>query len=79
MKKIVFFNIPAQGHTNPTLGVVRELVARVGANIRRTAMAAAAAPAAASAAVFSAFTASTFDSSTAARTTIAFCTGCRSF
>lgn len=28
MKKIVFFNIPAQGHTNPTLGVVRELVAR---------------------------------------------------
>lgn len=28
MKKIVFFNIPAHGHTNPTLGVVRELVAR---------------------------------------------------
>ena len=26
--KIVFFNIPAQGHTNPTLGVVRELTAR---------------------------------------------------
>lgn len=28
MKKIVFFCIPAHGHTNPTLGVVRELVAR---------------------------------------------------
>jgi UDP:flavonoid glycosyltransferase YjiC (YdhE family) len=28
MSKIVFFNIPAQGHTNPTLGVVRELIAR---------------------------------------------------
>ena len=28
MSKIVFFNIPAQGHTNPTLGVVRELVLR---------------------------------------------------
>lgn len=28
MKKIVFFNIPAHGHTNPTLGVVRELVLR---------------------------------------------------
>lgn len=28
MKKIVFFCIPAQGHTNPTLGVVRELVNR---------------------------------------------------
>lgn len=28
MSKIVFFCIPAQGHTNPTLGVVRELVAR---------------------------------------------------
>ncbi len=26
MSKIVFFNIPAQGHTNPTLGVVSELV-----------------------------------------------------
>lgn len=26
--KIVFFCIPAHGHTNPTLGVVRELVAR---------------------------------------------------
>lgn len=26
MKKIVFFCIPAYGHTNPTLGVVRELV-----------------------------------------------------
>jgi len=26
MKKIVFFCIPAHGHTNPTLGVVRELV-----------------------------------------------------
>ena len=28
MSKIVFFCIPAHGHTNPTLGVVRELVAR---------------------------------------------------
>ena len=28
MSKLVFFNIPAYGHTNPTLGVVRELVAR---------------------------------------------------
>lgn len=28
MGKIAFFCIPAQGHTNPTLGVVRELVAR---------------------------------------------------
>lgn len=28
MSKIAFFCIPAQGHTNPTLGVVRELVAR---------------------------------------------------
>ncbi len=28
MSKIVFFNIPAFGHTNPTLGVVRELVSR---------------------------------------------------
>ena len=28
MSKIVFFGIPAHGHTNPTLGVVRELVAR---------------------------------------------------
>ena len=28
MKKIVFFCIPAYGHTNPTLGVVRELVAQ---------------------------------------------------
>lgn len=27
MSKIVFFCIPAHGHTNPTLGVVRELVA----------------------------------------------------
>lgn len=27
-KKIVFFNIPAHGHTNPTLGVVKELVSR---------------------------------------------------
>lgn len=26
MKKIVFFCIPAYGHTNPTLGVVTELV-----------------------------------------------------
>ncbi|MBQ9740449.1 MAG: glucosyltransferase, partial [Kiritimatiellae bacterium] len=28
MSRIVFFGIPAHGHTNPTLGVVRELVAR---------------------------------------------------
>jgi len=28
MSKIVFFCIPAHGHTNPTLGVVRELVDR---------------------------------------------------
>lgn len=28
MSKIVFFCIPAQGHTNPTLGVVRELISR---------------------------------------------------
>ncbi len=28
MSKIVFFCIPAYGHTNPTLGVVKELVAR---------------------------------------------------
>lgn len=28
MGKVVFFCIPAQGHTNPTLGVVRELVKR---------------------------------------------------
>ncbi|MDD6564594.1 MAG: glycosyltransferase [Clostridiales bacterium] len=28
MRKIVFFNIPAYGHTNPTLGVVKELVSR---------------------------------------------------
>lgn len=28
MSKVVFFCIPAHGHTNPTLGVVRELVAR---------------------------------------------------
>ena len=28
MSKIVFFNIPAHGHTNPTLGVVKELVWR---------------------------------------------------
>ena len=27
-KTIVFFCIPAHGHTNPTLGVVRELVSR---------------------------------------------------
>ena len=26
MNKIVFFNMPAHGHTNPTLEVVRELV-----------------------------------------------------
>lgn len=28
MSKIVFFNIPAHGHTNPTLGVLMELVSR---------------------------------------------------
>lgn len=28
MSKIVFFCIPAHGHTNPTLGVVRELIKR---------------------------------------------------
>ena len=28
MRKIVFFCIPAHGHTNPTLGVVRELIQR---------------------------------------------------
>ena len=28
MSKIVYFCIPAHGHTNPTLGVVRELIAR---------------------------------------------------
>ena len=28
MSKIVFFCIPAYGHTNPTLGVVRELTAQ---------------------------------------------------
>lgn len=28
MAKIVFFSIPAYGHTNPTLGLVRELTAR---------------------------------------------------
>jgi len=28
VSKIVFFCIPAHGHTNPTLGVVRELIAR---------------------------------------------------
>ena len=28
MSKIVFFCIPAHGHTNPTLAVVKELVAR---------------------------------------------------
>ena len=28
MRKIVFFCIPAHGHTNPTLGVVKELVSR---------------------------------------------------
>ena len=28
MSRIVFFSIPAHGHTNPTLGVVRELVSR---------------------------------------------------
>lgn len=28
MATIVFFGIPAHGHTNPTLEVVRELIAR---------------------------------------------------
>ncbi|MBP3684773.1 MAG: glucosyltransferase [Oscillospiraceae bacterium] len=28
MSRIIFFNIPAHGHTNPTLNVVRELVSR---------------------------------------------------
>ena len=28
MARIVFFCIPAHGHTNPTLAVVRELVSR---------------------------------------------------
>ncbi len=28
MSKIVFFSIPAHGHTNPTLGVVKELISR---------------------------------------------------
>jgi len=28
VSKIVFFGIPAHGHTNPTLGVVRELISR---------------------------------------------------
>jgi len=28
MSRVVFFCIPAHGHTNPTLGVVRELIAR---------------------------------------------------
>lgn len=28
MARIAFFNIPAHGHTNPTLGVVRELISR---------------------------------------------------
>ena len=28
MSNIVFFCIPAYGHTNPTLGVVRELIKR---------------------------------------------------
>ena len=28
MSKIVFFCIPAHGHTNPTLNVVRELISR---------------------------------------------------
>jgi MGT family glycosyltransferase len=28
MSKIAFFNIPAHGHTNPTLGVVKELISR---------------------------------------------------
>ena len=28
MSKIVFFGIPAHGHTNPTLGAVKELISR---------------------------------------------------
>ncbi|MEI3101762.1 MAG: hypothetical protein V8T45_08275 [Oscillospiraceae bacterium] len=28
MAGIAFFNIPAHGHTNPTIGVVRELIDR---------------------------------------------------
>ena len=28
MSNIVFFGIPAHGHTNPTLGVVKELISR---------------------------------------------------
>lgn len=28
MSKVVFLNIPAHGHTNPTLGLVREIVNR---------------------------------------------------
>ena len=28
MSKIVFFCIPAHGHTNPTLNVVKELISR---------------------------------------------------
>ena len=28
MSRIAFFCIPAHGHTNPTLGVVRELISR---------------------------------------------------
>ena len=28
MSRIVFFNIPAYGHTNPTIEVVKELVRR---------------------------------------------------
>ena len=28
MSKIVFFNMPAHGHTNPTIEVVKELVSR---------------------------------------------------
>ena len=28
MSKMVFFNIPAHGHTNPTLGVVKEHISR---------------------------------------------------
>ena len=31
MSTIVFFCIPAYGHTNPTLGVVRELEKKLGA------------------------------------------------
>ena len=34
MSKIVFFCIPAYGHTNPTLGVVRTLIEAAGDELR---------------------------------------------